>query len=315
MIEASIWILVGVVCLYFGAEYLVHGSASFSLRMGLPPLVVGLVVVGYGTGVPELIVSVQASLLGKGDISVGNVIGSNLANIGLVLGFSALCRPLVVHKRVIEYDGIVLVIVSSIACIAFAYGSISRLTGLLFLLGLIIYTVWAVASSWKENHTEIFVVEDEVGKLNRSITIDVSMIGGGILLLIVGGSFFLDGAIHIAKLFDISDAIIGLTVVAIGTSLPEFATSIVAMLRKHSDLAVGNVIGSSIFNILAIIGVSASIQPITLQNIHWIDYGLMTGMAIAILFMMFRHERISRPEGAILLTTYLSYLTYLVYTL
>lgn len=246
---------------------------------------------------------------------MGNVIGSNLANIGLVLGFSALCRPLVVHKRVIEYDGIILVIVSILACCIFAYGTISRLVGILFLLGLIIYTVWAVRSGWKENHTEIFVVEDEVGKLNRSIGIDFMMIGGGILLLVVGGSFFLDGAIHIAKLFGIRDAVIGLTIVAIGTSLPEFATSIVAMLRKHSDIAVGNVIGSSIFNILAILGVASTIQPITLQDIHWVDYGLMTGMAIAILLMMFRHERISRLEGAALLIIYLSYLIYLVCTL
>jgi len=313
MTEAVAYVFVGVICLYYGAEFLVHGSASLALRLGIPPLVVGLIIVGYATGTPELIVSVKASMAGRGDIAIGNVIGSNLANTGLVLGFSALCRPLIVEKRLIEFDGWIMVLVSFVACFLLYSGDVTRLQGFFLLLGLFVYTAWVSYTSWKENNILDREAREEVSdRLTRNIWMDLFYIILGILILFFGGEFFLDGSITIAQEFGVSDAVIGLTLVALGTSLPEFATAVVAVMRKHADIALGNIIGSNIFNILGIIGIASMVDPITILGIHWIDYGMMTFIAVVMLLMMYTHRMISRSEGGLLMFTYLGYMVYLV---
>lgn len=313
MVEAYLYVIVGVACLYYGADFLVHGSASLALRLGIPSLVVGLIIVGYATGTPELIVSLEASFAGRGDIAIGNVIGSNLANTGLVLGFSALCRPLIVDERLIRFDGWIMVLVSFLICAILQTGLVTRFQGVMLIFLLLLYSGWVVYYAWKEKDSLERHAEEELSeKLTRNIWTDFFYIISGVVILYYGGHFFLKGSISFAQKFGVSDAVIGLTLVALGTSLPELATAIVAVLRRHGDIALGNIIGSNIFNILAIIGITSSIDPITLSGIHWVDYGMMTLIAMVMLGMMYTNRNISRIEGGVLLFTYLGYLTYLV---
>lgn len=306
-------LLAGTVLLYGGAEFLIRGGASLALRMGLPILVIGLTIMGYGTGTPELVVGVQASLADKGDIVVGNVLGSNIANMGLILGFAAICRPISVKRQLVQHDGPVMVLVSLVLCLLIAINSdIGRWKGFLLCAGLVIHTWWTVYLGKKEKEVEKEVEEETHPHLLKSVKLDLVLIIAGLLFLFFGGKLFLEGAIAVAKRFEISDAVIGLTVVAIGTSLPEFATSVVAMFRKHEDIALGNVVGSNIFNILAIVGIAAIINPIHLVNINWIDYSYMALLTIFLWFIIHTRTRITRWEGALMLISYFAYMTYLV---
>jgi len=309
----GLYLVAGVVLLYAGAEFLVRGGASFALRMGLPILVIGLTIMGYGTGTPELVVGIQASLSDKGDIVVGNVLGSNIANMGLILGFAAICRPISVKRQLVQHDGPVMVLVSLVLCLLIAInGDIGRWEGLLLCAGLVIHTWWTINLGKKEKEVEEEVEIEAHPHQLKSVKLDLVLIIAGLLFLFFGGKLFLEGAIAVAKRFEISDAVIGLTVVAIGTSLPEFATSIVAMIRKHEDIALGNIIGSNIFNILAIVGIAAIINPIHIVNINWVDYSYMALLTIFLWFIIHTRTQITRWEGAVMLISYFAYMTYLV---
>jgi cation:H+ antiporter len=309
-----VFMCIGVGFLYYGAESLVKGSASFALRMGLTPLVVGLTVVGYGTGMPELIVSVDASLMGRGEIALGNIIGSNICNIGLILGLSAMIRPLVVKRQLVHYDVPIMIAISLFFPIMLANGYLTRWKGGLFLLCLFAYTAWAIYFSKTHDVEENADVEDEVPHLNRNGWVDWLFILAGFVGMWLGARLFVSGTIVVAKVFGVSDAVIGLSVVAFGTSLPELATSLIAIMRNQRDLAIGNLIGSNIFNILAIVGVTGLIHPFTIQGINLLDYGVMILFAALLLPMMITKFVVKRWEGAILFVGYFTYIYYLFIT-
>jgi cation:H+ antiporter len=311
-IEIILYLLGGLVMLFIGAEGLIRGSSSLALRIGITPLVVGLTVVAFGTSTPELVVSLKATLLGNSSISLGNVVGSNIANIALILGIAALFRPLKVHANVIMREIPIMIGISTLLIIMLLDGEIGLIDGLIFVLGIIVYTVINVVMARKEKNLEVNKEFKEGLNNKLSIPISTLFLVAGLALLIFGANLFVQSAVAIAKLFNVSDAIIGLTIVAVGTSLPELITSVVAAYKKEADIAIGNVVGSNIFNILGILGITALIVPINAVGISYIDLGIMLLTAI-ILFPLSRTGfSISRLEGAFLLAGYVFYIYHLI---
>lgn len=309
------WILLGFVLLYFGAEGLVRGSVSLALRLGLSALVIGLTVVAYGTSMPELVVSIQASLNGKGAIAIGNVIGSNIVNIAFILGLAALIKPIRVKRQMVRID-IPIMVVISIVCVVFFRDSVfSRLEGGIFALGCVAYTIINLIIAKKSGlpPEEIDEIENE-GRKHHPLWQTIAMLLGGMALLILGADRLVVGAIEIAKYIGLSDAVIGITIIAIGTSLPEMATTVVAAIRKESDIALANVVGSNVFNILMVLGLAAVVHPIDGKGISQIDMYVMLGTSVILLPMAYTGLIIGRREGAVLLLGYLTYLGYLINT-
>lgn len=299
----------GILFLYLGAEMLIRGGAALALRLGLPVLVIGLIIMGYGTGAPELVVSTQASLAGKGDIALGNVIGSNIANTGLVLGFSSMLFPMPIHKRLLNTDTPFMILIALGLFSIFIVSSVyTRLAGIVLLAGLIVYTIWTIDQGMK---THIPASETPPHAF-RHWTLEVLLVAGGLAILLLGGHFFLSGAVEMAQTFGLSDRVIGLTVVAIGTSLPEFAASLVAAFNRQGDMAIGNVVGSNIFNMLGIVGIAAVINPIQVQNINWIDFTYMITLFIGLWLIIRKGTHVTRWDGALMFTSYLIYLGYLL---
>jgi cation:H+ antiporter len=313
MTTTLLFLLLGLVLLYFGAEGLVRGSASLALRLGVGPLLVGLTVVAFGTSAPEMMVSVKAAYLGQGDISVGNVVGSNICNIGLILGFCALLVPIKVASQIVRIDTPIMIAATALAIALLYDGSLSRLEGIIFFLLLVVYVVFSIRLA-KKQATDPLAQEfaEEVKMSKRGVALDVLMVIGGLIMLVFGARFLVDAAIEIAKAFGLSEAVIGLTIVAVGTSLPEFATSLVAALKKEADIAVGNIVGSNIFNILGILGVSAMITPLSSSGITGIDLAVMAAFAIVLWGFSATGHRITRTEGLIMIVPYAGYVTWLV---
>lgn len=270
-------LLSGIIMLYFGAEGLVRGSASVALRKGISPLVVGLTIVAFGTSSPEFVVSMSAAFKGNAGIAVGNIVGSNICNIALILGISALITPIKVNIKLIKTDIIIMIIVSIMLYVMILDGTIGRIDGTILFLGIIVYTWFTLYMAKKEKRDS----DSQVTTNGRKPFKDYLFIIGGLIVLIIGANFFIDGAVKIAKVLHVSDVIIGLSVVALGTSLPEMATSIVAAVKKESDISIGNIVGSNIFNILCILGVAALIQPMVLSgenSVNFIDITVMVAM-------------------------------------
>jgi cation:H+ antiporter len=302
--------IAGLALLYFGGECLVRGAAALALRIGVSQLAIGLTVVAFGTSVPELVVSVDAVLSGANDISVGNVIGSNIANMALILGIAALIRPVTVEAKVLRIDAPILIIVSLALVAVLANGETSRVEGLLLLAGLVAYTLFTFWESRRESksvQTEFSMAVHVSGSNKRNILVSLLLVIIGLLLLVGGGHILVVAAVKLATMLEVSQAVIGLTVVAVGTSLPELATSIVASMRGQGDIAVGNVIGSNIFNILGILAVTAVIHPLVLGAITWIDLGAMVAFAAIAAVFLLTGNRIRRLEGGVLLTGYILY--------
>ena len=298
--------------LFIGAEGLIRGSSNLAIKIGITPLVVGLTVVAFGTSTPELVVSLKAALLGNSSISLGNVVGSNIANIALILGVAALIRPLDVHAKVIMREIPIMIGISILLLLLLIDGELGFLDGLIFVIGLIVYLVVNVLIARKEKNPEIDSEFSEGLKSKLGIPVSIVLMIAGLGLLILGANLFVQSAVAIAKIFNVSDAIIGLTIVAIGTSLPELITSIVAAYKKEADIAIGNVVGSNIFNILGILGITALIIPISSVGISYVDLGVMLFTAI-ILFPLSRTGfSFSRFEGALLLAGYGGYIYYLI---
>ena len=311
-LEIVLYLAGGLILLFVGAEGLIRGSSNLAIKMGITPLVVGLTVVAFGTSTPELVVSLKAALIGNSSISLGNVVGSNIANIALILGVAALIRPLDVHAKVIMREIPIMIGISVLLLLLLMDGELGFFDGLVFVFGIVIYTVVNVMMARKEKNSEVDTEFKEGLKSKLGIRISIILMIGGLGLLIVGANLFVQSAVAIAKMFNISDAIIGLTIVAVGTSLPELITSIVAAYKKESDIAIGNVVGSNIFNILGILGITALIIPISSVGISYIDLVVMVFTAI-ILFPLSRSGfSISRFEGAILLIGYFGYVYYLL---
>lgn len=318
----SVLFLFGLGLLIVGAECLVKGASRLAAGVGISPLVVGLTVVAFGTSAPELVVSVHAAASGQADIALGNVVGSNICNVLLILGLAALISPLSVSQQLIRLDVPLLIGVSLLVFGLALDGRVGRLDGLLLLSGIIAYTVFAVIKSRRENrivtaeYTAQFAAE--VTPENASDRYQTSKNAGliilGLALLILGARWLVDGALAGARWLGISELIIGLTIVAVGTSLPEIATSVLASLRGQRDIAVGNVIGSNLFNLLGVLGMSSLISSngvaVAPSALHF-DLPVMFAVAVACLPILFTGHRIERWEGGVFLAYYIFYLLYL----
>jgi cation:H+ antiporter len=313
MTIALVYLVIGLVLLYFGAEGLVRGSSSLALRWGLSPLVVGLTVVAFGTSSPELVVSLKAALNGQGAISVGNVVGSNICNIGLILGLSALITPIATSSQIIRIDIPIMIGVTLVSLVFLANESISFLEGAALFSLLIVYIVFSIYLARRSKGDALeqeFTEEVRISK--QGVALDLLMVAGGLALLVFGARYLVDGAVIIARSFGWSDALIGLTIVAVGTSLPELATSLLAAIKKEADIAVGNIVGSNIFNLLGILGISAMVTPLKAEGIDWLDLAVMTGFAV-LLWPFARHQhRICRWEAGVLLAGYAGFVWWLV---
>ncbi|MFM8719422.1 MAG: calcium/sodium antiporter [Chthoniobacterales bacterium] len=306
-------LIVGLVLLYFGAEGLVRGSSSLALRLGVGPLLVGLTVVAFGTSTPELVVSLKAAYLGQGDISVGNVVGSNICNIGLILGFSALIIPIKVASQIVRVDTPIMIGVTALALFCLHDGSLSRVEGIVLFVLLVAYVLFSIRLARQQATDPLAGEFSEEIKISKwGVWQDIAFIVAGLVMLVFGARFLVEAAIDIAKAFGLSEAVIGLTIVALGTSLPEFATSLVAALKKEADIAVGNVVGSNIFNILGILGISSAVTPLSSAGITDIDLGVMAGFAVVLWIFSRTGFRITRIEGLILLVGYVGYISWLI---
>lgn len=308
--EIVIYLLVGLVLLVLGGEGLVRGSSSIALRFGVSPLVIGLTIVAFGTSSPELLVSLQAVLNGNSDISLGNVIGSNIGNIGLILAVSALIRPLTVQMQIIKREIPFMIFVSVLITIVIIIFSVfSFMLGIVFTAILIAY----IFITLKNSKNEKFVTTDLPSiKKEVSLLVSVFFVLGGLLSLIIGSDLFVKGSVSLAKIFGVSDLVIGLTIVAIGTSLPELVTSVVAAIKNETDIAIGNVVGSNIFNILGILGITGIVGKLSLESINLVDLGALLLFALIILPLSKTQFVLQRWEGGLLLALYVGYISYLI---
>lgn len=315
------WLVFGLTLLYFGAEWLVRGSSEIALKFGLSPLVVGLTVVAFGTSAPELLVSLQANLKTppQGDIALGNVVGSNICNIALILGVGALLRPIVVNLQVVRREMPILLLVSIVFVAMLWDGTIMRWEGAILATGIVAYVVASIRMAKRESHPPgqfDEMNEDELAAIEqggaRRIVFDVGLILVGLAVLVYGADRMVVSGVALARIFNVSEAIIALTLIAFGTSLPELATSVVASLKNQGDIITGNAIGSCIFNILAVIGIASLVAPISASQLNRIDLWVMLGLTILIIPILATGRRLSRLEGLLLLASYLGYCVYLV---
>lgn len=316
VLYAVLYLIAGSVLLYYGAEYLVRGAVMLSKKAGISPLVIGLTVVAFGTSAPEMVVSASAAWVGKSDISLGNILGSNICNIGLIMGLSALIKPLKNDKSLLKFDIPFLCLISLVlAGIWYYVGVIGRAAALLFLAGIIFYIIRSIRVGKQSNNEDDIpdeVKEKEEGVIARHpLFFSILFCIGGLIALVLGGNFFVEGAVRIARMLHVSEAVIGLTLIALGTSLPELATSLVAAIKGESEIAVGNVVGSNMFNILAIMGVTPLIAPVAAQDIKLIDFGVMLAFTFALIPIILTGKQTGRVKGFLLFLGYGLYIAWL----
>ena len=299
----------GLTLLSLGADQFLRGATGLARRFGVREFVIGMVLVGFGTSAPELTVNLAAVVHGRYDLATGNVVGSNIANIGLILGISALLAPLVVQMRLVKVETPLLIVVSIGFLLLCLDGVLSRMDGLILLLGFA-GLITLVALDMKQ---EPQAVQSELAEAVPSNGRDMAWIVvrsiGGLVGLVIGAELMVDSAVAMARLLGMSELVIGLTIVAIGTSLPELASSVIAAARGQVDIALGNVLGSCLFNLLLIIGVTASVHPLPVANsLLWVELPAMLLFSIALLPMMLRRMAIGRTEGLVLLFGYVSFI-------
>jgi cation:H+ antiporter len=309
--------------LYYGANLLVKGSSSLAQSLNLTPLVIGLTVVAFGTSAPELVISVVSSIKDKSMIAVGNVIGSNICNIALVLGVSALIQPIKGHRSVIRRDIPIMLGISFYLLLISFNSKIGRLEGASLFGGIIVYTLFNYYMAIKESRQEFsdgsVAFESAVNEIGyvTSRTRQILLIVVGITGVIIGAEILIDSALIIMKNFGVSEKFIGLTIVALGTSLPELATSVVAALRKEMDISIGNLVGSNVFNILSVLGAASLVRPISIPGGFiasglLIDYLVMMFISFLPWLMMRKTSIVTRKDGLILLSCYIGYVVYLI---
>ena len=314
-----ILIAVGFAGLMFGGEMLVKGAVSAATRMGISPMVIGLTLVGFGTSTPELVTSLQAAFAGAPGLAIGNVVGSNTANVLLILAVAALIAPIAVNRDAFWRDGTVM-IAASLACLAIVLsGMVGRTGGALLVAGLIAYLTYTLWSERKKPSPagEVYAHEAEAvpGK-PVGLAASLGLFVVGLAITLAGARFLVQGAVGIATDFGVSEAVIGVTIVAVGTSLPELVTSVIAARKGEADVALGNVIGSNIFNILGILGITALVSPMTVPSeIATRDIWVMLVAAGALIAVAVTGWRINRTEGGVMLALYAAYLGWLVATL
>jgi cation:H+ antiporter len=303
-------ILVGFAALLAGAGLLVRGSSKIAAGFGVPPVVIGLTLVAYGTSAPEFAVSAAASLEGAGEIALGNVTGSNIANIGLILGLASLVRPLEVESTLIRREAPLLVLLSLAVPLLFLGGCLERWAGMLLFAGGIGFTWWSLASARSDAARP---TRERLGA--RGWLLNLLFVGAGLVGLFFGGRWLVSGAVELAGRLGVGERVIGLTVVAVGTSLPELATSLVAAVKGESDIAVGNIVGSNLFNLLFVLGGAATLAPLSVGVRWpgvWPDF-LVALVFAAILWPFARSERrLERWEGGVLLALYAAFVAFTV---
>lgn len=313
-------VAVGLAMLFVGSEFLIRGSVKIAKRMHISQLVIGLTVVAFGTSTPELVVSINSALEGQADISLGNVIGSNIVNIGLILGLSAAIFPIAVHIKTIRREIPIMLAVSLIIIPISLDGTISQIDGVFLVLSLIAFIYFSYRQSKKEKTISLVIDKNGENSTSNNLAFaplikNILFVIIGIILLYFGSSFTVDNAVSIANSLGISERIIGLTIIALGTSLPELITSVGAARKKHADLSIGNIIGSNIFNVLAILGISSLIIGIKVNFNIFIDYIVMIGFSAALIPVMKSGFIITKKEGYVLVTAYLLYLGFLIMTI
>jgi len=314
MLHDLLLVAAGLALLFLGGEGLVRGSVAIAERLGISKLLIGLVIVGFGTSTPELLVSVNAAIDGAPEIALGNVVGSNIANVLLIVGVAAVITPILGWDRTAVREALVAAIVS-LAAFALVQGEvITRIEGIAML---VVLSGYLFSSYWlekRDREAKAFQHEaeefDDIPVARPWLAPLLAL--GGIVALVFGADMLVEGAVNIARDFGVPDAVIGLSLVAIGTSLPELATAIVAAIRRHSDVVLGNVIGSNIFNILAILGVTVVIQPIEVSaRFREIDTPVMLGAALLLLGLLFASKKVGRGWGALILAAYAAYMVFL----
>ncbi|MEK9499689.1 calcium/sodium antiporter [Gaopeijia maritima] len=310
MTTNALLLLMGVGVLYFGAEWLVRGATRLAGALGVSPMVIGLTVVSMGTSAPELVVCLVAALGGNSDLAMGNVMGSNLANIGLILGVTAMVRPLEVAGRVITREIPVMVAVTLLLFPLVWDGSLDRPDGLILLVVLALYLLFINRAAGEETDAvkgEFDVYDEKATPDAKTIAGSLALVLGGSIGLVLGGRAIVMSAEFIAASFGVPDLVIGLTLVAVGTSLPELATALVAAMRKEADIAVGNIIGSNVFNIAAILGITATVTPIrVVPNVVREELPAVLFLSLLAFPVTRSAHRVRRWEGAVLLAVYLA---------
>lgn len=301
-------IIVGIAMLFYGADWLVEGAAKIAMSFGIPALVVGLTLVAFGTSVPELLVSVIAASKGSSDIALGNVVGSNIANIGLVLGSTILLFPITVNAQVARREMPIMIGFSLLTFILAWNGGLGRVDGLLLFVGLIFFNVISVRQAMKGD----VVVEDELGDLVDEEEVNLLREGGrvaiGVLILVIGAQCLVTGATSLARAAGISELVIGITLVAFGTSLPELATSMVSAFRGEMDISVGNIVGSNIYNLLAVLGLTSIVKPITVAP-QVLSFELPIMLAFSFVLWPFLFGKVlGRLQGVLLFGGYLAFI-------
>ncbi len=312
-------LLAGLVLLVAGGELLVRGAVAVALRFGVSTLIIGLTLVGFGTSTPELVTSLDAAMRGAPGIAVGNVVGSNTANILLILGLSALITPIAVAPQVLKRDGTV-VLLAAVACLAVVLaGDMGRLYGtvLVALLALYVYYTYRLDSGPAAQHTAAVTTPGQAipvpGPTPSSLSVSLLLFAVGLALTIGGAGLLVSAAINLARSWQVSEAVIGVTIVAIGTSLPELVTSVMAAIRRQADIAFGNIIGSNIFNVLGILGATGLVHPIVVPaEIARLDIWVMLAATVLLLGCSVTGWRLSRMEGSFFMLCYAAYLGWLI---
>lgn len=315
-----VYLIGGFILLVLGAEVLVRGAARLAARFGISPLIIGLTVVAFGTSAPEMAVSTQSAFMGQGDIAIGNVIGSNIFNVLVVLGLSALIIPLIVSRQLVRFDVPIMIAAGFLAWFLAMDGSYSRLDGFILFACIISYTGYLIYSSLKTRTSgQTTMLDDEfsaeINPHRFASLINVTYLLAGLVLLVVGSNLLVSGAVSLAQALGMSELVIGLTIIAVGTSLPELATSLIAAWKGERDMAVGNIIGSNLFNVLAVLGLAGLVSPEKIpvaSNAILFDFPVMMAVMVACLPIFFSGYRINRWEGALFLGYYVAYTSYLI---
>jgi len=302
----------GLLYLYFGGEFLVSGASAIARRFSVSPLVIGLTLVSMGTSAPELAVSLNAAMSANAsDISLANVVGSNIANIGLILGLSVIIMPLAVQARLFRVDAPVMILATLAVIWVVVDRQVTRAEGTVLVIALVLYVSATLWMSLQGTAKSRALAEQQVVELipepTERVWLQPVLVIAGIVLLVLGGKWLVDGAVSIATALGVTPRVIGLTIVAVGTSLPELSTSVISAWRGYGNMAIGNIIGSNIFNVFGILGLTTIIQPLTIHEFSWLDHSVMAGLSLLQLFYLYTKKSISRLEGIILCLVYLAY--------
>ena len=312
LLMIAILIVGGLVLLFFGADWLVKGAVTMALHLGLSPLIVGLTVVALGTSLPEALVSVQAAIDNQGGIALGNVIGSNILNIALILGLSALIQPLKVDSHLVKADVPLLVGASFLLIVLLEDFHISRMEGALLLLCIVFYVSGNIMTVKRTSPAEDEIEGMEIPEdPSKNLLRDIGFLILGLIALAFGSNFLVSGAIDLARIWGLSEALIGLTIVSIGTGTPELATALMAAYRKTADIAIGNAVGSNLFNIMFVVGLAGLVAPMDATGINSSDLYVMFGLTILLLPTVWTGMVLDRKEGFLFVAIYVVYLYYL----